>query len=383
MSQQPLIKCSVNRSVINKTADFNLEPSQWVAFEGTAKELLETVVLQGHAINQSLFEEGKARSGTNATGGNLCVLDLDDGITYEQILASPTYQANGVFIYASASCGVIAPKKGVDGRERWRVGFLLEREVATDRWTEDEGTLRLGKQRQHLERIACAKHLADNFCCDVGVPKLQDNCHNSVSQIFYGNDGHTPVTFDRELEDGSCIKDTYPCSTEQRFHINSGYLPTTDIDLLVEVHKLRHPEIYEPLQRKSNDEQENNAALARWIFDNDLLNEDQLTDRDICIKQIVACARGLGDDLLDHFMGTMERVMDGHHWRMPHALERAWNSYSEVSSFSIATLIHFADEASPGWKADCPYMGGKRYPVAKLSECFSRLKSTRQDQIII
>lgn len=383
MPQQPLIKCSVNRSVINKTADFKVEPSQWVPFEGTAKELLETVVLQGHAINQSLFPEDTSRSGTNATGGNLCVLDLDDGITYEEILASPTYQANGCFIYASASCGVVSPKKGVDGRERWRVGFLLEREVKTDRWTEHKGTLSVGKQRQHLERIAVSKHLADNFCADVGIPKLQDNCHQSVSQIFYGNDGATPIPFQVDREDGSKLEGEYPCSTEKRFHLNGGYLSSQDIDCLVEVHRIRHPEIFEPLMRRSGNEQENDVAIARWIFDNDLLNEDQLTDRDVCIKQVVACAKGLSDDLLPHFMGTMERVMDGHHWREAHALERAWNSYNEVSSFTIRTLIHFANEASPEWKADCPYTGGKRYPVPPLSACFSLLKSSNSNQIII
>ena len=156
MSAQPLIKCSVNRSITNKTADFAKEPKEWELFEGTAEQLLEQVIFQGHGLNQSLFPGEKTRSGTNADGGNLVVLDLDDGCsTTASSLPLPTSQY-GCFIYPSASCGVVSDKKKVDGRERWRVGFLLGREVATDRWTEDEGQLRLGKQRQHLERIACA-----------------------------------------------------------------------------------------------------------------------------------------------------------------------------------------------------------------------------------
>ena len=386
MSGQPLIRCSINRSITNKTADFATEPKEWEPFEGTAEQLLNDVIFKGHALNQSLFPGGRTRSGTNAEGGNLMVLDLDDGLAYEKILASPTYQQYGCFIYPSASCGVVSTKKKVDGRERWRVGFLLEREVKTDRWTENEGELRLGKQRQHLERIACAKHVADNFCADVGVPKLLDNCHNSVSQPFFGNDGKTPITYDHELEDGSTEERTYPCSVEKRFHINGGYLPAVDIDRLVEVHKQRHPEIFEPPKLRDVGELEKDAAIARWILDNDLLNEEQLTDRDICIKQLMACAKGLGDELLDPFMATMERVMDGHDWRQPHKLESAWTRFSEISSFSIGTFIKFADDASPGWRDRCPYINGggyRKYPVPPLSEAFSLLRSTNPINIII
>ena len=386
MSGQPLIRCSVNRSITNKTADFTKEPKEWELFEGTANQLLEEVIFKGHALNQSLFPEGKTRSGTNAESGNLVVLDLDDGLLYDRILSSPTYQLYGCFIYPSASCGVVSDKKKVDGRERWRVGFLLGREVATDRWTEDEGQLRLGKQRQHLERIACAKHLADNFCADLGIPKLLDNCHNSVSQPFFGNDGHTPITYDYEREDGSTEQRTYPCSVEKRFHINGGYLPTNEMDLLIEVHKERNPKVFEPLKFRDVDEVERDAALAQWILDNDLFSEEQLTDRDICIKQLMACARGLGDELLEPFMGTMERVMDGHDWRQPHKLESAWHRFSEVSSFSIGTFIMFADEASPGWRDRCPYLNGgghRKYPVPPLSEAFSLLRSTNPIDILI
>ena len=95
------------------------------------------------------------------------------------------------------------------------------------------------------------------------------------------------------------------------------------MDLLIEVHKERNPEVFEPLKFRDIDEVERDAALAQWILDNDLFSEEQLTDRDICIKQLMACARGLGDELLEPFMGTMERVMDGHDWRQPHKLESA------------------------------------------------------------
>lgn len=46
------------------------------------------------------------------------------------------------------------------------------REVTTDQWTEDEGQLGQRKQRQHLERIACAQHLADKFCADLDVDEF-------------------------------------------------------------------------------------------------------------------------------------------------------------------------------------------------------------------
>lgn len=385
MSGQPLIKCSVNRSVVNKTADFSTETKDWTPFEGSPEQLLQEVIFKGHALNQSLFPDGRTRSGTNADGGNLIVLDLDDGLLYEKILASPTYQQYGCFVYPSASCGVVAEKQKVDGRERWRVGFLLERVVKTDRWTEDNGELRINKQRQHLERIACAKHLADNFCSDVGIPKLLDNCHSSVSQPFFGNDGETPIPFEFALPDGSTEKRTYPCSVEKRFHINGGYLPAADMDRLIEVHKERNAEVFEERKARGADEVAQELQVARWLLDNDVFTEDQLVDRDVCIKQLMAYARSFDDELFDSFMGTMERVMDGHDWRQPHELERAWYSYSVASSFSIGTFKHFADLADPAWRSNCPFIGGgyRRHPVPPLSEAFSLLRSTNPINIVI
>ena len=141
------------------------------------------------------------------------------------------------------------------------------------------------------------------------------------------------------------------------------------------------------LLRKSSTELSQDAAIARWVFQNDLLSEEQLTDREIAVKKVIALARGLGDDsLLDDFLGTMERVRDGHHWREPDRIERDWYSYSEDSDFSIGTLIMLAEEASPGWRTKCPFTNGggvKTYPVAPLSEAFSLLRSTNPIDIII
>ena len=385
MTDQPLIKCSVNLSVINKTKDYSALATDYEGFEGTPEELLQSVIFKGHALNQSLFLEGKTRSGTNAESGNLIVLDLDDGLLFDKILASPTYQQYGCFVYPSASCGVVASKKKVDGRERWRVGFLLEREVKTDRWTEEESELRLGKQRQHLERIACAKHLADNFCADVGIPKLEDNCHNSVSQPFFGNNGETPIPYDHELEDGTVEQRTYPCSTEKRFHINGGYLPAADMDLLAQVYRERNPQIFEPRPEADAAELEKEALTVKWVLDNDIFNEDQLTNRDVCIKELMAYCRNFGDDLFDSFMGTMERVMDGHDWRQPDKLERAWYSLSVPGSYTFKTFAFHAYQACSDWKSRCPYTQGgfRKYPTPPLSEAFSLLRSTDPMNIII
>lgn len=387
MTNQPTIKCSINTSIVNKPvpwawAEVN---NHWQPYEGTAEALLNEVIFKGHALNQSLFPEDQGHKGHLASGGNLIVFDLDDGITYDKILASPTYQMYGSFIYPSASCGVVADKDGVDGRERWRVGFILGREVHTDIWTQDEGQLRLGKKRQHLERIACTVFLTDNFCADVGIPKLKDNCHKTVGQPFFGNDGSTviPLSTDNQKQ---VVHTTYPCSTETRSHINGRFLPVEDMERVIDAYRLSHPEIFEERELPSADELNVAAEKARWIFDHDLLSEKQLTDRDISIKEVVACARGLGDDtLLESFLGTMERVMDGHPWRTAYELERAWWSYSEVSSYTIGTLIHHADEASPGWRDECPLMGAGSRKVAAipLSECFILLKSTNPINIII
>ena len=181
MKQRPPIKCSLNKECKNKIPPWEWETKSttWEPFLGSPQALINEM-LKGYALNQSLFDQGKSHKAVNAYGGNLIVLDLDDGIKYEQILQSHTYKQYGCFVYASASCGVAANKDGVDGRERWRVGFLLERELKTDHWTTEVKELDAHRKRLHLERAACARHLARNFCADVGIPQLKDNCHNTA-----------------------------------------------------------------------------------------------------------------------------------------------------------------------------------------------------------
>ncbi len=386
MSTQPLI-CSANSTIINKTADWQEESKHWVPFVGTPAQLV-AYIRKGHALNQSRFRDNQTRSNGAAYGGNLVVLDLDEGISFDDIIGTATYKEHGVFVYPSASCGVVAEKDKVDGRERWRVGFRLGREVSTLPYFNEAGE-RLTQKRVHLERIAVTNHLTDRFCSELGITKLEDNCHKTVSQIFYGNDGVTPITYETETinDDGSktSVTKSYQCSTEERIHINDGVLPAADMDAVIEAYTLSHPEIFEPIKLRSDDELSRDIKVAQWILEMDLLSEDQLTDRDIAIKQVVACAKGLGEELLDPFLGTMERVDDGHPWRIQHQLVRAWESYSEHSSFTIATLVYLANEASPGWQSECPYMcsSARRYPAPRLSECFTLLRSTNPLDILI
>ena len=386
MTEQPLIKCSVNRSIINKPAPWAWATvsGDWKPYKGTAADVLNDVIFKGHAINQSLIPLGVGHKGHVASGGNLVVLDLDDGLTYEQILASTTYQLHGCFVYPTTSCGVVADKKGVDGRERWRVGFVMGREFRTDVWTDNADELRLNQKRQHLERIACTSFLTENFCADVGIPKLKDNCHKTVAQPFYGNDGTTAIPLKTD-NDKQLVHTTYPCSTEKRFHINNKFLPAEDMERIIEAHKLRSAEVFEARKVPTNEEQSRDAAIARWVFDSDLLSEEQALDRDVIIKEVLACAKGLGDEsLLDSFIGMMEQYMDGHHWRTPGEIERCWRGFSEVSSFTVGTIIKLADEASPGWRTSCPYMGGTtKTNVFPLSEAFSLMRSIPSVNIIL
>ncbi len=386
MTEQPLIKCSVNRSIVNKPvpwawATVNVD---WKAYTGSAPALLDDVIFKGNAVNQSLIPIGVGHKGHVASGGNLVVLDLDDGITFDKILNSNTYQQWGAFIYPTTSCGVVADKDGVDGRERWRVGFIVGREFQTDVWTEDVDELRLNPKRQHLERIACTEHLTQDFCTDVGIPRLKDNCHKTVAQPFYGNDGTTPIPLKTDNEK-QIVHSTYPCSTDKRFHIHNGFLPVEDMDRIIEAHKLRSADVFEARITPTSEEQIRDASIARWVFDHDLLSEEQMLDRDVIIKQVLACAKGLGDEsLLYSFMGMMEQHMDGHHWRMPGEIERCWRSFSEVSSFNVGTIIKLTDEASPGWRTSCPYMGGTtKTNVFPLSEAFSLMRSIPQANIIL
>lgn len=391
------ITLSTNTNCLNKDRgpyvegqpDLN-ENTSWRRFhglidDGAIERLMLDVIMKGHAINASPFE-GSARKNCYSIGGNIVIIDLDDGIPRAVILNSYTYRMWGCFYYPSCSSGVTSTKKGVDGRDRGRVAFRVGREFNT--FTElDENGKPPTDARRNLERISVATFLADSLCSDVGIPKLQDNCHQAVSQLWYGNSGSGIITYATEDADGNLIEGTYTCSTDRAYDINrDGCLPAEDVDRIVEAYKERKPEILLPRRVRTDDELDKEVNLARWILNNDLLSEDQLTVYTTAVTNVGGACKAICESLEDDWLATMERFDDGHPWRLQHKLMGSWDRLDAGYERCIGSLINLADEASPGWRAECPYMGsgaGRKFPPIPLSECFLKLKSTNPINIII
>ena len=390
------IELSTNINCFNKTRQWIKgapelsENTSWQRYhgfidDGAVERLMTDYLMAGHAINASPFE-GTTRANDYSDGGNVVIIDLDDGIEPDKILATNIYKTTGLFYYPSCSSRVVSTKKGVDGRPRGRVGFRTERSFKTYKELDENGN-RPTDKRRNLERIAVTKYIADGLCAELGIPSLEDNCHSAVSQPFYGNSGTGVIEFETKDDNGRIITGTYPCSTDREYHINlEGCLSSVDMDRIVEAYIASKPEILQPRQIKTEEQISRETEIARWILNHDLFSETQLMNRDIAMKSIAATCRTICDSLLEDFVQTMERVDDGHEWRLEHKIREAWYRFQPDYDRSVGTLIVLADEASPGWRSQCPYTNGggyRRYPVPPLSEAFSLLRSTNPTNIIL
>jgi hypothetical protein len=379
-SDQPLLKLSVNETGVNKSVDFSEEQGSWTTAPLTRQQLLEHIY-RGKPSNPCLFKRG-LRSAPTAFGGNTVYLDMDDGIEFDRVVALPVVQMYGALVTHSASSGVVSEKEGVDGRDRLRIIFALEEEVATDFFTEDEVTLKKNTKIQHLERCALTNFFADQVCEQLGIPKMIDNTHNSISQMFYGNDGVSPVEWKRKVEGGGRVIDYYPCSIDRRYWIGEGFLPKEDQARIVEVYRIRKADELKEFEGRSEEELSEDALVAKWIFDNDILDDRICQDRNDFIKIIMA-AKSISEDLFEPMMRSLERFDDGHHWRTAEDVERCFNDFHNNGRVTIRTLTYWATECCPEWRRLCPYTGGIDNPPPRLSPGVYHLKGFNPTNIII
>ena len=380
MAKQPLLKVSVNEVGVNKSVNFAAEKVSWKTADLTPEELLKHIY-RGKPSNPCLFRGGR-RSAATAYGGNTVYIDMDDGITFDRVVELPVVKQYGVLVTHSASSGVVTEKKGVDGRERLRIIFALEEEVHTDFFSDDEAVLANNTKIQHLERCALITHFADQLCEQLGIAKMVDNSHSSISQLYYGNDGESLVEWDRPLDGGGTVTDYYPCSVDRRYWIGEGFLPKEDQARIIEAYRLRKAEELVEFTGKDDEELTQDALVARWIFDNDILDDRICQDRNDFIKIIMA-AKSISEDLFEPMMRSLERFDDGHHWRTTAEVERCFHGFYHNGRVTIATLIKWASECSPDWRAYCPYTGGMVNPPPKLSPGMYHLKGISQINIIV
>ena len=382
------IKLSTNTNCFNKTLDLETESQTWELYEGDVDDgaienLIEKYSMKGFAINASPLVGGR-RKNSNSIGGNVVVVDLDDGIPMELVLATPTYRSYGAFYYPSCSSGVVAEKEGVDGRDRGRAGFRAEREFRT--FTDnDENGFPPSDTRRNLERIAVTKYIADSLCADLGIPKLQDTCHRAVTQLWYGNSGTGLIDFTRKGEDGEDLPDTYQCSTDRRYDINrDGCLSAESMDRIYDEYVADHPEVFNPRKVKTAEEMSEEVEIARWILTHDLLSEEQLTVYTTAVTNVGGACKVISESLRDDWLYTMERVNDGHQWRLPSFLAGSWDRLDANYDRCIGSLINLADEASPGWRHESPFFKGtKKRNVFPISEAFSLMRSIPNVNIIL
>lgn len=381
MSTQPLLKVSVNEYGVNKTVDRQKESRSWTSASLTARELLDHMYA-GKPSNPCLFKGGK-RSAPTAFGGNTVFIDMDDGITFDRVIELPVVKSYGVLVTHSASSGVQSTKEGVDGRERLRIVFVLEEEVSTNFFSEDDATLAKNKKIQHLERCALTAFFSDQLCEQLGIPRMIDDSHSNISQMFYGNDGKTPVEWDRPVAGGGKVKDNYPCSIDRRYWIGDGFLPKEDQARIIEAYRIRKENDLQEFKEKSCEELERDYLIAKWIFENDILGDCICEDRNT-FNSVIMAAKSISEDLFEPLLITLERFSD-HYWRLPREIERCFNDFHTNGRTTIATLIKWANESDPDWRSRCPYtsIGGAKFPPPKLSPGIYSLKGLNPAYIII
>ena len=357
------VTVSTNTCCTNKTRHQG-EHEQWQNVALPLGDLINEFVRKGYAFCPSLFRGGY-RSGANAFGGDTVVIDEDEGIDPAVIAELPVFKAFGIAIWPSASSSVTAEKKGVDGQVRSRVLFRVGRSFNTGKPTT---AIALERSAVHVERIAVSEYIYDRFCRELGIEGLQDDCGKTVGQLMYGNDGKTPVEFQRD--DGT--KSTYPCSTDSWLYLNDGCMPVDLMDQLIADFREQQGERLKPKARRTEEENEQDYQLALWILENDVLSEEVLTDRESWTKVGMAC-RGISDDLKEPWLATCSRFDDGHYWRAWSYMEQNWERFSETSAIGIGTLIHYANESDKQWRYLCPFMGKTQKQF--ISPCFQLLRS--------
>jgi len=371
MSKQPLLKVSTTELGENKSFPFSVEDEGWVTSAYTGEQLKEHIYA-GNTSNPCLFIGGK-RGSEFATGGNTVYIDMDDGVTFDEIIALPIVQNYAVLVLHSASSGCFSNKPGVDGRERLRIIFALEVEVDTNRFTEDLGSLHSNVKIHHLMRCALNDYFANQLCEQLGIPKLKDNSHKSISQLFFGNSGEGIIS----TEYGD-----YQCSTDRRFWIGNGFLPKEDMQKITEAYEKSRAESLALFTGRSEEERSKDALIAEWIFDNEILDERvYVEDRNTWLS-VIHAAKSIDEDLLDVVLKSGERFND-HRWRTDESTMRCFKDGYSNSRMTLGTIIHWANICCPEWRSLCPHTGGTVNPPPPLSAGMYLLKGIPVTSIII
>lgn len=358
------VTIALTHRTLNKTR-LPGEQADWHSVQITLGDLYKHV-RNGRAFSCSLFKGGY-RNAANAFGGDLIVIDEDQGIEPAVIAGLDIFKECGLAVWPSASSHVVADKEGVDGQVRSRVVLKVGRQFKTGEVKED---IALERGVVHCERIAVTEYVYKRFCKEAGIAAIQDTCGKTVGQLMYGNDGHSPVEYYKPGGE----KAYYDCSTDDWVYFNDGCMSVEKMDQIIADFKEQQPERLKPKPRRTSEENAEDYQLALWILEQDILSEEVLTTRKSWTDIGMAC-RGIDDDLRDAFLETTSRFSDGHYWREWNYMAANWERFGLTSSIGIGTLIHFADESTDKqWRYTCPFWGSKTQKQF-ISPCYQLLRT--------
>lgn len=363
------VSFALSSYAINKTRHKG-EQENWNNVSLPLGELIDWVQ-QGLPFSPSLFKGGY-RNAENAHGGNLVVIDADDGTNPAVIAELPVFKEWGVAIIPSSSSGVVADKEGVDGRYRCRVIFRLPRDIKTGAVIES-----FPRERHviHLERYAVTEQIEQRYCKEAGLAELQDGCGGTIGQLMYGNDGKTPIEVTEKQHDGSYkVVLTYPCSTHDYLYLNDGCMSEEQMAEAIAEYKQSKPERLQPKPKRTSKEAADDYQLALWLLENDVFSEETLVTYDRWYSIGMAC-KGIDPELMEPFLETSSRFSHLKARMSWEDMEANWERFSDESSYGIGTLIHHADEdTNTEWRYTCPFFGSKQVKQ-KLSRVYHLLRS--------
>ena len=363
------IAFALSHKALNKTRHPG-EQESWSSVNQPLGILIDHLQ-KGFPFSPSLFRGG-CRKAENAFGGDLVVIDADDGIDPADIAALPVFKEWGLMIIPSSSSGVVAAKEGVDGRYRCRVLFRLERQVKTGKVVES-----FARERKliHLERNAITERIEQRYCREAGLAELQDGCGGTIGQLMYGNDGKTPIEVTEKQHDGTHkVVLTYPCSTHDYLYLNDGCMSEQQMAEAIAEYKEAKPERLQPKPKRTSSETADDYQLALWLLENDVFSEETLVTYDKWYSIGMAC-KGIDPELMEPFLETSSRFSHLKARMSWEDMEANWNRFSDESSYGIGTLIHHADEDTrKAWRYACPFFGSKQVKQ-KLSPVYHLLKS--------
>jgi hypothetical protein len=251
----------------------------WTTYEESFEEIFDALTVTGLAIGPVVKDERRIKE--NFISHSLALVDIDEGMTIDELVEHPFYQAYGAGYYVSPS--------HTEENHRFRIIFRLEQEI-TD--YEELRLLYIGLQ--------AIFNKADTKCRD-------------GSRLFYGT------------------------INAQRKEIRSNVLPLETMEALIKAGQEQEAQRYRSLA--------NSPDIIQWNEPSDLyrkrvielLHQSFVGDYDIWKR--IGWGLKQGGYTLEDFQYVTTGMMNS---KSPHAAETVWKDGN--GAITMGTVIHFLKE---------------------------------------